>query len=82
MSAGAVVPPLVRRRVAKLEERAGRDAVCRAGVLPWLALDISAWAEDGEGAVEAYVGERWCRVRSEECEIGHAAWTGSKRIPL
>jgi hypothetical protein len=82
MMPGATVPPLVRRRVEKLGDRAGRDAVFAEEVRPWLALPLSAWADDGDGAVEGYVGQRWCRIRQDEVELGNASWPGTKRIPL
>jgi hypothetical protein len=77
-----VAASLVLRRVERLRERAGRDAVFAAEVGSWLDLPMTSWAEDGEGAVEAYAGQRWCRIRQDECELGHASWSGSKRIPL
>jgi hypothetical protein len=82
VSQSEVVPALVRRRVEKLRERAARDAVFAAEVGPWLGLPLSAWADDGEGAVEGYVGQRWCRIRLDEVLLGNASWPGSKRIPI
>lgn len=68
----------VRRRLAALEARVREDVVLASEVADFLPGD---WQEDGVHAL-CRVGERWCRVASDEVSIGHDRWPGSKRIPL
>lgn len=76
-------PPRTDARVEEalrpLRERVQTDGVLAAEVAAFLDAE---WRMAGPVAVQAEVGQRFCRVTPEQVEIGHLAWPGSKRIPL